>query len=154
MKKKLKRFLGMDEEQQNPYLPQQTKDTQVPTDEPVSQPSNYTDPTSVEQNDIYNNDSINNEEEYDEMNVNTQLVIRSPKDFEQAQETANCVISKNPVFLDLKAVDAEMATRILDFLSGVIYTLEGDIRQMAPRMYLLTPPNVNVDGLEGLIPEN
>ncbi len=88
-----------------------------------------------------------------DVNTDTQLVIRKPKNFEQAQETARCIINRNPVFLDLKSIDDDMTVRILDFLSGVIFTLDGDIRPMAPKMYLLTPPNVNIDGLEALIGE-
>ncbi len=141
IRKGLKKFLGMDEDEQQVNKKNQQQD--------YSEPMVQTNEENI--NDYYDESNDFTEVQSTNMNEKTQLVIRSPKNFEQAQETARCIIAKNPVFLDLKAIDNEMTTRILDFLSGVIFTLEGDIRQMAPRMYLLTPPNVNVDGLEGLI---
>lgn len=49
-----------------------------------------------------------------------------------------------PVVLNLTGVDEATAYRIVDFSSGVVFGLRGSIERVTPRVFLLSPPQVNI----------
>ena len=46
----------------------------------------------------------------------------------------------------MKRVTAEQAKRIIDFLSGTVYAIGGDLQKIGVGIFLCTPKNVNVEG--------
>ena len=55
-------------------------------------------------------------------------------------------MSHRTVVLNLEATNKETAKRLLDFLSGVAYAQEGDIRPAASKTFIITPRNVDLMG--------
>ena len=53
---------------------------------------------------------------------------------------------RNSVVVNLKRVTADQARRIIDFLSGTLYAIGGDLQKLGNGIYLCTPKNVTVDG--------
>lgn len=62
-----------------------------------------------------------------------------PRNFNQAQELADRFKEGNPVILNLESTDREMARRLIDFASGVCYSLDGTMEKVATGVYLLKP---------------
>lgn len=62
-----------------------------------------------------------------------------PRNFNQAQELADRFKEGNPVILNLESADREMARRLIDFASGVCYSLDGTMEKVATGVYLLKP---------------
>ena len=60
--------------------------------------------------------------------------------FDQAQELADKFKEGQPVILNLEAADREVARRLIDFASGVCYSLDGSMEKIATGVYLLKPP--------------
>ena len=54
--------------------------------------------------------------------------------------------SKNTVVVNLKRVTEAQAKRIIDFLTGTLYAIGGDLQKIGPGIYLCTPKNVSVQG--------
>ena len=48
--------------------------------------------------------------------------------------------------MNLHRLQKEQSKRIIDFLSGVIYAIDGDIKQIGPKIFLCTPKNIGVAG--------
>lgn len=46
----------------------------------------------------------------------------------------------------LHRLQKEQSKRVVDFLSGVIFAIEGDIQRIGPRIFLCTPKNIGVSG--------
>ncbi len=74
------------------------------------------------------------------------LVVMQPESFEDAREIANHLKNKKPVVINLEAVERNAAQRIVDFLSGAVYALDGNIQKVANGIFLIAPYNVGIMG--------
>ena len=75
-----------------------------------------------------------------------QVVLVKPERYENATEIADHLKEKRTVVLNLESTNTEAARRILDFLSGVAYTNDGQIKRVANNTYIITPYNVDLKG--------
>lgn len=75
-----------------------------------------------------------------------QVVLVKPKRYENAAEIANHLREKRTVVLNLEETEDSVARRLLDFLSGVAYAQEGEIKKVAQKTFLVTPYNVRFEG--------
>lgn len=72
------------------------------------------------------------------------MVVFTPSDFEQVQPMADHLKNRRPVILNLEGVDKELSQRILNFLSGTIYALSGEMHRVASNVLLFAPGNVEI----------
>lgn len=82
------------------------------------------------------------------INASTQMqvVLVKPDRFDQVSEIADHLRDKQAVVLNLEATNKDVARRLVDFLSGCAYALDGKIKKVAISTYLITPYNVDVVG--------
>lgn len=95
-------------------------------------------------------DSINEESFYSgdtkmEYNAN-QMVLVEPRAYSESQTIADHLKAKNTVVVNLKRVTEAQSKRIIDFLTGTLYAIGGDLQKLGPGIYLCTPKNVSVQG--------
>lgn len=76
----------------------------------------------------------------------TKLVLLEPRAFSETQQIADQLKGRNTVVVNLKRVTTDQAKRIIDFLSGTIYAIGGDIQKVGGGIFLCTPNNVKVNG--------
>ena len=74
------------------------------------------------------------------------LVVLQPESFEEARDIANHLKSKKPVVMNLEAVDRDVQRRIVDFLSGAVFALDGNIQKVSNGIFLIAPYNVGIMG--------
>ena len=67
-----------------------------------------------------------------------------PKSFDHAQEVANSLRDKVPVIINFEDTDIDTAKRIMDFISGTAYALNGDIKQVSQKVFVCVPHTVTV----------
>jgi len=79
-------------------------------------------------------------------NVQMQVVIIKPSCYEDAQEICDQIKTKRPVVVNLEKVEYPIAQRIMDFLSGTCYSLEGSIQRVANNIFIIAPANVDISG--------
>ena len=79
-------------------------------------------------------------------NVTMQVVIIKPECYEDAQEICDQIKTKRPVVVNLEKVEYPVAQRIMDFLSGTCYALEGAIQRVANNIFIIAPENVDISG--------
>ena len=75
-----------------------------------------------------------------------QVVLVKPERFDDATAVADHLNAKRTVVLNLESSNKDVARRILDFLSGVAYANEGQIKKVANCTYIITPYNVGFMG--------
>ena len=75
-----------------------------------------------------------------------QLVLVKPERFETAAEIADHLRERRSVVMNLEQTAKDTARRLIDFLSGVAYALDGKIKKVAANTYIITPYNVDVMG--------
>lgn len=76
----------------------------------------------------------------------SKVVLSEPRNYNEAQEIADNVVNRRAVVINLQRVDHEQAKRIVDFLSGTVYAISGDIQKLGAQTFLCTPENVDVSG--------
>lgn len=76
------------------------------------------------------------------------VFIAEPKEFEETQGIADNFKNDIPIIINLQRVDQDVSKRIIDFCSGLTYALEGDIKKVADRVFLITPSNIEVSSGE------
>jgi|SRR5690625_418224 len=77
---------------------------------------------------------------------NSKVILCEPKSYNEVQEIADNILNKRSVVINLQRVDSEQAKRIVDFLSGTVYAVKGDIQKLGIATFLCTPENVDVSG--------
>ncbi len=75
-----------------------------------------------------------------------QVVLVKPERFDDASAVADHLNSKRTVVLNLESANKDVARRILDFLSGVAYANDGQIKKVANCTFIITPYNVGIMG--------
>ena len=73
-----------------------------------------------------------------------ELKVVRPEHFEDVSTIADHLLSGRTVVLNLEATNKEVARRFIDFLSGVAYSIDGQMKRVANNTYIITPNNVDV----------
>ena len=82
------------------------------------------------------------------INATTQLevVLVKPERFDDASGIADHLNNKRTVVLNLESTNKEVSRRLIDFLSGVAYANNGQIKRVANSTFIITPYNVGIVG--------
>ena len=75
-----------------------------------------------------------------------QVVLVKPERFDDASAVADHLNAKRTVVLNLESANKDVSRRILDFLSGVAYANDGQIKKVANCTFIITPYNVGIMG--------
>ena len=76
----------------------------------------------------------------------SKLILLEPRAYSESQQIADHLKARNAVVVNFKRVTSDQAKRIIDFLSGTLYAIGGDLQKIGGGIYLCTPKNVNVQG--------
>ena len=74
------------------------------------------------------------------------MILLEPRAYSESQLIADHLKNGNTVVVNMKRVTADQAKRIVDFLSGTVYALSGDLQKIGAGIFLCTPKDVNVEG--------
>ncbi len=83
-----------------------------------------------------------------------QVILFNPKTFDEAGELVGHLSDGRSVVMTLEGVPTDSARRLLDFLSGITYALQGKITPISAKTYFVTPQNVDVLGAQADQPES
>ena len=74
------------------------------------------------------------------------IVVLKPKCFRNAPEVADEIKGRHPVVFDVGGLDPEEATRVVDFITGTVYGLGGDIQKVSGGIFVATPSSYDISG--------
>ncbi|UJW58228.1 cell division protein SepF [Salipaludibacillus agaradhaerens] len=129
-KRKFKRFFELDDD----YAEEEVEVEEY--DEEPSFTSKETGPTNDRRN-VVSLSSIQSQ---------AKVLLLEPHSYEEAQEIADHLKNRKAVVINLQRISREQAKRIVDFLSGTVYAIGGDIQKLGANIFLCTPDNVDVSG--------
>ncbi len=72
------------------------------------------------------------------------VVVIQPESFEEARDITNHLKSRKPIVVNLESVEKQVARRIIDFLSGAVFALDGDIQKVSNGIFVIAPNNVDI----------
>lgn len=91
--------------------------------------------------------NINEDEALKEADkTGNKMILMEPRAYSESQQIADHLKNRNSVVVNLKRVTSAQAKRIIDFLSGCIYSIGGKMQKIGVGIYLCTPKNVNIQG--------
>lgn len=73
-----------------------------------------------------------------------EMKVVKPQQFDSVSQIADHLLNKRTVVLNLENTSKETSRRLIDFLSGVAYSIDGSIKKIATNAYVITPNNVDV----------
>ena len=73
-----------------------------------------------------------------------ELKVVKPERFDSVPVIAQHLLNGRTVVLNLESTDRETARRMLDFLSGVAFSIDGDLKRVANNTYVITPRSVDI----------
>jgi len=82
----------------------------------------------------------------DETKNGSKMILIEPRAYSESQTIADHLKKRNSVVVNLKRVTSDQAKRIIDFLTGCVYAIGGDLQKLGNGIYLCTPKNVSVQG--------
>ena len=74
------------------------------------------------------------------------MVIYQPMSYDDAQLIIDHLRNRKPIVVNLVDLEVEVAQRILDFMSGAVYAVNGNIQRVAKGIFILAPSNVDISG--------
>jgi len=77
-------------------------------------------------------------------NLSVELKVVKPEDYQDVTQIADHLINRKTVILNLEETNKETARRLLDFLNGVAYTIQGQVERVADRTFVITPSNIGI----------
>lgn len=76
----------------------------------------------------------------------SKVILMEPRVYAEAQDIADHLKNRRAVVVNLQRIEQDQARRIVDFLSGTVYAISGDIQKIGANIILCTPDNVEVSG--------
>ena len=101
--------------------------------------------------DTREDENINENEFYEtktfsESSTGSKMILFEPRAYSESQQIADYLKKRNAVVVNLKRVTPDQAKRIVDFLSGTLYAINGGLQKLGTGIFLCTPNNVDVEG--------
>lgn len=76
------------------------------------------------------------------------IKVVEPRVYSEVQEIADLLLSNQSVVLNFRRSEKEQAKKMIDFLMGTVYAINGDIQRIGNEIFLCTPPSVEIDGAQ------
>ncbi|TWI55760.1 cell division protein SepF [Halalkalibacter nanhaiisediminis] len=76
----------------------------------------------------------------------SKVILLEPRTYDEAQDIADHLKARKAVIINLQRISHDQAKRVVDFLSGTVYAIGGDIQKLGSNIFLCTPDNVDVSG--------
>ncbi|MEK3989492.1 cell division protein SepF [Robertmurraya sp. FSL R5-0851] len=131
IKSKFKTFFFLDDEYEN-----EEEEYEAPATKTQRQPQQQQQSVSPKQNVV----------SLQSVQKSSKVVLIEPRVYAEAQEIADQLKNRRAVVVNLHRIERDQAKRIVDFLSGTVYAIGGDIQKIGAEIFLCTPDNVEVSG--------
>ncbi len=105
---------------------------------------NHSDEDLIPSDDEHYNLSL--EEAMKDGGEGSKLILLEPRAYSESQQIADHLKNRHTVVVNLKRVTTDQAKRIVDFLSGTVYAIGGELQKIGGGIFLCTPKNISVQG--------
>lgn len=99
-----------------------------------------------EENEIYTSKKTSKDALKSMSGDGNKMILFEPRAYSESQQIADYLKTSNAVIVNLKRVTPDQAKRIVDFLSGTLYAIEGGLQKLGGGIFLCTPSSVPVEG--------
>lgn len=83
-----------------------------------------------------------------EINRKTRIKIIEPRLYSEVKDIADIILSKQSVILNFRRMENDQAKKVIDFMMGITYAVDGDIQRIGDSIFLCTPSGFEIDADE------
>jgi len=141
MKNKFKNFFYLDEEEEETPKSNDRRIESQPSPQPAVR-------KTAKERRVIQNDShpAPNVVSLQNLQKSSKVILVEPRVYAEAQDISEHLKNKRSVVVNLQRIDKDQGIRIVDFLSGTVYALGGDIQRIGTDIFLCAPDTVEVAG--------
>ncbi|QUW21808.1 cell division protein SepF [Sporosarcina sp. Marseille-Q4063] len=139
LKNKFQNFFYLDEETEDAEPGQRKQEEQRPIETPKRTKARPQQPVKNEQ-------QSNRVVSLQSVQKSSKVILIEPRVYAEAQDISEHLKNKKAVVVNLQRIERDQGVRIIDFLSGTVYALGGDIQRIGTDIFLCVPDNVEVAG--------
>ena len=77
---------------------------------------------------------------------NMEVKVIRPKEYDESKDICDTLKDGMPIVLNLEGINSELAQKILDFTSGAVYAMNGNLQKVTSYIFIITPSNVPISG--------
>ncbi len=145
-------FFGLNDEEEDYEYEEYDQKTEKAAAPIQAQEKAYTEPKSKASFNARNVNAVKTSNKVVPLNQQaipsqSKIVVFEPRVYSEVQEVADLLMANESVILNFNRIEEDQAKRIVDFLTGTIYAISGDIQRIGDEIFLCTPPNVEIDGM-------
>lgn len=140
MKNKFKNFFYLEEEDEAPGTSERRNESQPMPQPTVRKTAKERRNVQIEAHPSSNIVSLQN------LQKSSKVILVEPRVYAEAQDISEHLKNKRAVVVNLQRIDKDQGIRIVDFLSGTVYALGGDIQRIGTDIFLCAPDTVEVAG--------
>lgn len=113
------------------------------------------DEDGMEEYDFDETEMVDNEEEMNRDNIvsikagsnpTSKIVLFEPRVYADAKEVATHLLNNRAIIINFARMDDQQSKRVVDFITGTVYSLNGKIQRVGDKIFLATPPKFETDG--------
>ncbi|MFL2099289.1 cell division protein SepF [Desemzia sp. FAM 23989] len=142
---RLNSFFGLDDEEESFYMEEMEQETKVKNTKQQPQVSNRQG-SSVAMNVRKDTKKPSNVVSINQPQQQGKIIVVEPRVYSEVKEIADLLLANQAVILNFNRIEKNEAKKIVDFLMGTIYAIEGDMQRVGNEIFLCTPKNVEIDG--------
>lgn len=105
-------------------------------DQPVQQEADYSNNEKV----------VSMNSTTDSRTTSSKIAIYQPRVYADAKVVAKQLLNNKAVIVNFNNINDDSAKRIVDFLTGSIFAINGEIKRVGDKIFLCTPPKFEIDG--------
>ncbi|MBM7095851.1 MULTISPECIES: cell division protein SepF [Alteribacter] len=136
IKTKLKRFFEMEDEYVEEQVSESYDEPSYPQEREREERPSY---DKKEKGNVVSLASI-------QQSNSAKVMLIEPHSYDECQDIADHLKNRKAVVINLQRIHNDQAKRVVDFLSGTVYAIGGDIQKLGMNIFLCTPDNVDVTG--------
>ena len=143
---RLNNFFGLDDEDDSFYQEDTVQETKVKNTRQKPQVPNRQG-SSVAMNVRKDTKKTSNVVSINQTQQQGKIIVVEPRVYSEVKDIADLLLANQAVILNFNRIEKDEAKKIVDFLMGAIYAIEGDMQRVGNEIFLCTPKNVEIDGV-------
>lgn len=142
MKNKFTNFFGLGDEDENYYLDE--AESAAPEKASHTESTPQMKPTMNSRKTTKN---LNNVVSMKQAPQHGKITIIEPRVYSEVKDIADVLLAGQSVLLNFHRMEKDQAKKIVDFLMGTIYAIDGDMQRVGNEIFICTPKQVEIDGV-------
>ncbi|MEK5039634.1 cell division protein SepF [Sporosarcina sp. FSL K6-3457] len=146
IKNKFEKWFYLDDEEDDVREQQPRREEPRPVQEQAPPPPRKAQPRRQQQQPMGEPQQAGTVVSLQSIQKSSKVILIEPRVYAEAQDISEHLKNKRAVVVNLQRIERDQGIRIVDFLSGTVYALGGDIQRIGTDIFLCTPENVEVAG--------